>query len=117
MSETIKEKYDRTKMWYDSAQKLLMGRTIENVWWQEWDEDYPEEGTGLVFVTDKGDAFFVGMDDEGNGPGSLHVGMSNERRKEFKKDGLCTSCLPVGVESNSSYKKMWEELHGLKDER
>ena len=117
MSETIKEKYDRTKMWYDSAQKLLMGRTIENVWWQEWDEDYPGEGTGLVFVTDKGDAFFVGMDDEGNGPGSLHVGMSNERRKEFKKDGLCASCLPVGVESNSSYKKMWEELHGLKDER
>ena len=113
MSEKLKEKYDRTKMWYDSAQKLLMGRTIENVWWQEWDEDYPDEGTGLVFSTDKGDVFFVGMDDEGNGPGSLHVGMSDERREEFKKDGLCASCLPVGVESNSSYREMWLELHGL----
>jgi len=113
MSETLKEKYNRTKMWYNSAQKLLMDRTIVNVWWQEWDEDYPEEGTGLVFTTDKGDAFFVGMDDEGNGPGSLHVGMSDERREEFKKDGLCASCLPVGVESNSSYKEMWLTMHGL----
>ena len=40
MKETLKEKYDRTKMWYDSARKLLEGRTIENVWWQECDEDY-----------------------------------------------------------------------------
>lgn len=115
MNETLKEKYNRTKMWYNSAQKLLMDRTIINVWWQEWDEDYPDEGTGLVFTTDKGDVFFVGMDDEGNGPGALHVGMSDERREEFKKNGLCASCLPVGVESNSSYRNMWEELHGLKD--
>ena len=113
MSETLKEKYNRTKMWYNSAQKLLMDRTIVNVWWQEWDEDYPDEGTGLVFSTDKGDVFFVGMDDEGNGPGSLHVGMSDERREEFKKDGLCASCLPVGVESNSSYRNMWLEINHL----
>ena len=114
MKETLKEKYDRTKMWYDSARKLLEGRTIENVWWQEWDEDYPEEGTGLVFSTDKGDVFFVGMDDEGNGPGALHTGMSDERRAKLKKEGLCVSCLPVGVESNSSYKEMWLRIHGLK---
>ena len=67
MKETLKEKYKRTKMWYDSATKLLVNRTIERVWWQEWDEEYPEEGTGLVFETDKGDVFFVGMDDDGNG--------------------------------------------------
>ena len=113
MKETLEKKYKRTKMWYDSAKRLLEGRTIENVWWQEWDEDYPEEGTGLVFSTDKGDVFFVGMDDEGNGPGALHVGMSDERRKKFKKAELCASCLPVGVESNSSYREMWLKLHGL----
>ena len=114
MKETLKEKYDRTKMWYDAARVLLEGRTIENVWWQEWDEDYPEEGTGLVFSTDKGDVFFVGMDDEGNGPGALHTGMSDERRAKLKKEGLCVSCLPVGVESNSSYKELWLRIHGLK---
>lgn len=115
MKETLKEKYDRTKMWYDSATKLLVNRTIERVWWQEWDDMYPEEGTGLCFQTDKGDVFFVGMDDEGNGPGALHIGMSDERREKFKKNELCASCLPVGVESSSSYRDMWEELHGLKD--
>ena len=114
MKETLKEKYDRTKMWYSSAQKLLVDRTIERVWWQEWDEDFPDEGTGFCFQTDKGDVFFVGMDDEGNGPGALHVGMSDERREEFKKDKLCASCLPVGVESHSSYKEMWLRMHGLK---
>ena len=113
MKETLKEKYNRTKMWYDSATKLLVNRTIERVWWQEWDEEYPEEGTGLVFETDKGDAFFIGMDDEGNGPGALHVGMSDERREEFKKAKLCASCLPVGVESSKSYKEMWLAINGL----
>tara|TARA_R100000742_G_C4233006_1_gene54195 strand:+ start:98 stop:496 length:399 start_codon:yes stop_codon:yes gene_type:complete len=113
MKENLKEKYDRTKMWYDSATKLLVNRTIERVWWQEWDEEYPGEGTGLVFETDKGDAFFIGMDDEGNGPGALHVGMSDERREEFKKAKLCASCLPVGVESSKSYKEMWLAINGL----
>jgi len=113
MNETLKEKYNRTKMWYKSAEKLLKGRTIEMVWWGEWDEEYPEEGTGLIFTTDKGDAFFVGMDDEGNGPGALHVGMDKKRKEQFKKEGLCASCLPVGVESNISYRRMWLELNGL----
>jgi hypothetical protein len=53
------------------------------------------------------------MDDEGNGPGALHVGMSDERREEFKKDKLCASCLPVGVESHSSYRDMWLEINHL----
>ena len=113
MKETLKEKYDRTKMWYDAARVLLEGRTIENVWWQEWDEEYPEEGTGLVFVTDKGDVFFVGMDDEGNGPGALHIGTSKERKKELQKKKAYVGCLPVGVESNSSYREMWLRMHGL----
>jgi len=113
MKENLKEKYDRTKMWYDSATKLLVNRTIERVWWQEWDEEYPGEGTGLVFETDKGDAFYIGMDDEGNGPGALHVGMSDERREEFKKAKLYPSCLPVGVESIKSYKEMWLAINGL----
>ena len=112
--ETLKEKYDRTKMWYDSATKLLVNRTIERVWWQEWDEEYPEEGTGLVFETDKGDVFFIGMDDEGNGPGALHIGMDDKRRAKLRKEGLCVSCLPVGVESSKSYRDMWEEINGIK---
>ena len=37
MSETLKEKYERTKYWYDVAKELLEGRKIEHVWWQEWD--------------------------------------------------------------------------------
>ena len=116
MSETLKEKYDRTKTWYDSAQKLLQGRTIEMVWWQDWDKDYPEEGTGLCFSTDKGDVFYIGQDDEGNGPGSLHVGMTDERRKQFKKNKLCSHVLPVGVEDNASYISMWRELNGVNDD-
>jgi hypothetical protein len=114
MAETLKEKYNRTKTWYDSAKKLLQGRTIERVWWQEWDEDYPEEGgTGLVFSTDNGDVFYVGSDDEGNGPGALHIGMSEKRREQFRKEGLMQYCLPVGVESNKSYRDMWKKLNGL----
>jgi hypothetical protein len=114
VKESLKEKYNRTKMWYDSATKLLVNRTIERVWWQEWDEEYPEEGTGLVFETDKGDVFFIGMDDEGNGPGALHIGMDEKRRAKLRKEGLCVSCLPVGVESSKSYKDMWEEIRGIK---
>lgn len=112
MKETLEKKYKRTKMWYDSATKLLVNRTIERVWWQEWDEDYPDEGTGFCFQTDKGDVFFVGMDDEGNGPGALHTGMDEKRREEFRKEKLCSSCLPVGVESSKSYKEMWKKLRG-----
>jgi len=112
--ETLREEYDRTKMWYDSAIELLKGRTITNVWWQEWDEEYPEEGTGLVFKTDKDDAFFVSSDDEGNGPGVLHVGTSKERKKELQKKRTYVTCLPVGVASNSEYIKMWQELNHIK---
>jgi len=114
VKETLEKKYKRTKMWYDSATKLLVNRTIERVWWQEWDEEYPEEGTGLVFETDKGDVFFIGMDDEGNGPGALHIGMDEKRREKLRKEGLCVSCLPVGVESSKSYRDMWEEINGIK---
>jgi len=117
MKEKIKERYDRTKIWYQSAQVLLKRRTITNVWWQEWDEDYPEEGTGLCFQTDKGDTFFVGMDDEGNGPGALHVGMSDARRKGFEKAGLYSDCLPVGVESNDSFINLYNELKEDKNEK
>jgi len=116
MSETLKEKYNRTKMWYDSAEKLLKGRTIEMVWWGLWDEEYPEEGTGLIFTTDKGDAFFVGMDDEGNGPGALHIGMDKKRQEKLRKQGFCVSCLPVGVESNTSYRNMWLKMKGLNNQ-
>ena len=116
MKETLKEKYKRTKMWYDAAKELLEGRTIEHVWWQNWDEEYPDEGTGLVFATDKGDVFFVGMDDEGNGPGALHIGTSKERKKELQKKKAYVGCLPVGVESNKSYIKLHKEIHGVKDD-
>ena len=54
------------------------------------------------------------MDDEGNGPGALHVGMDEKRRAKLKKEGLCVSCLPVGVESSESYRDMWEEINGIK---
>ena len=116
MKETLKEKYNRTKMWYDAAKELLEGRTIEAVWWQEWDEEYPDEGTGLVFATDKYDVFFVGQDDEGNGPGALHIATSIEREKELKKKKANVGCLPVGVESNKSYIKLHKEIHGVKDD-
>ena len=116
MKETLKERYKRTKMWYDAARVLLEGRTIENVWWQNWDEEYPDEGTGLVFATDKGDVFFVGMDDEGNGPGALHIGTSKERKKELQKKKAYVGCLPGGVESNKSYIKLHKEIHGVKDD-
>jgi hypothetical protein len=116
MAETLKEKYNRTKTWYDSAKKLLEGRTIEHVWWEKWDKDYPEEGTGLVFSTDNGDVFYVGSDDEGNGPGALHIGMSEKRRKQFKENKLCSYVLPVGVEDNESYISMWRELNGVNND-
>lgn len=116
MSETLKEKYDRTKLWYDSAQKLLLGRTIEHVWWQKWDEEYPEEGTGICFSTDKGDVFYIGQDDEGNGPGAIHIGMTDERRDKFREKGLMQYCLPVGVEDNASYIDMWKQLNEVKDD-
>ena len=84
--------------------EITYGRTIENVWWQEWDEQYPEEGTGLVFITDKGDAFFVGMDDEGNGPGALHIGMDEKRENGSERRIMCL--FTSRVESNSSYGDM-----------
>tara|TARA_X000000368_G_scaffold364361_1_gene310004 strand:- start:380 stop:730 length:351 start_codon:yes stop_codon:yes gene_type:complete len=115
VKETVQEKYDRTKMWYQSAQVLLKNRTITDVWWQEWDRDYPEEGTGLCFQTDEGDTFFIGMDDEGNGPGALHIGMTDKRRKGFKKAGLCSHVLPVGVESNDSFIDLYNQVKGDKD--
>jgi hypothetical protein len=116
VKESLQKKYDRTKMWYQSAQMLLKNRTITDVWWQEWDRDYPEEGTGLCFQTDEGDTFFIGMDDEGNGPGALHVGMTDARRKGFKKAGLCSHVLPVGVESNDSFIDLYKQVKGDKNE-
>ena len=115
MSETLKEKYERTKYWYDVAKELLEGRKIEHVWWQEWDDEYPEEGTGLVFLTDNDDIFFVGRDDEGNGPGALHV-VTNPDNVENRTAGSKNypNVLPVGVESGREYSKMklkmaWDE--------
>ena len=56
-------------MWgHKKAEELLKGQKILDVKWQEWDDGC---GTGVIFET-KYNVFFVGQDDEGNGPGGLH---------------------------------------------
>lgn len=113
MSETLEEKYNRTRNWYNAAKTLLVGRTITNIGWQEFDdEEYPV--TGIVFTTDKGDAFYISQDDEGNGPGAIHVGFTEKRRKELKDMEHYIDILPVGVASVDEYREMWKEMHHLK---
>lgn len=112
MKETLKEKYDRTKMWYDAAKKLLVGRTITSVGWEEFDDEY-NPITGLCFMTDKGDAFFISQDDEGNGPGAIHVGFTEERRKELNDMKHYIDILPVGVASTDEYRTMLKEMNHI----
>lgn len=114
MKETLKEKYDRTKMWYKAAEKLLVGRTITSVGWEEFDDEY-NPTTGLCFMTDKGDAFYISQDDEGNGPGAIHVGFTEERRKELNDMKHYIDILPVGVASTDEYRTMWKQIN-LKEE-
>lgn len=112
MKETLKEKYDRTKMWYDAAARLLVGRTIETIGWEEFDDEY-NPTTGFCFVTDKGDAFFISQDDEGNGPGAIHVGFTEKRKDELKDMKHYIDILPVGVASTDEYRKMWKEMNHI----
>jgi uncharacterized protein Smg (DUF494 family) len=64
-----------TKKWESEAKRLLEGRTIKGVRYltiEEQDEMYWHR-RGLVLFLDNGDQVIVSQDDEGNGPGALHV--------------------------------------------
>ena len=76
--------------WHKKAEELLKGQKILDVRWQEWDPD-DDCGTGLIFETEN-NVFFVGKDDEGNGPGALHY-----IYKEAEVAKIAGGVLPVNV--------------------
>jgi len=78
--------------WHKKAEELLKGQKILDVKWQEWDPDDRDCGSGLIFETEN-NVFFVGQDDEGNGPGALHY-----IYKEAETCNITGGVLPVNVE-------------------
>jgi len=78
--------------WYEKASKLLEGKTITRVYWDYFDPQDKDSGTGLCFEI--GDVVFqLSQDDEGNGPGSLfYFDYSSPDKPTW-------NVLPVGVET------------------
>ena len=101
----MKDALDMTKYWYEKADNLLLNRKIISVAWQTWDENELYEGTGLVFRTDNDVVFFLGQDDEGNGPGALHW----VSQVPQGKNKLLSGVLPTGVMDAKKYQSKLRE--------
>jgi len=77
--------------WYEKAVKLLEGKKITRVYWDYFDPQDKDSGTGLCFETKNG-TFALSQDDEGNGPGSLFYIDHTSTRATWE-------VLPTGVET------------------
>lgn len=92
-----------TEKWMVEAEKVLRNRKITNVFWRTWDEEYPEEGTGLVMVLDDMTHCYLSSDDEGNSPGALHWSNNED-----------SGIIPVGVED---LKEHYERMESIRMDR
>ncbi len=98
--KSVKEAYENGVFWQEKADSHLLNRTIEEVWWQEWDDK--DERTGLVMRLDNGAIVWIQQDDEGNGPGALYIQWQTDpgdQRSETMGAGFATDTIPVGPTS------------------